>query len=164
MKNVKISTLLLMYINKNFYPECTKTSCTPAAGEADPELFKDFRRSLWWDISVPERTVLTLDFPAVGLEEIPAIEKCKDGNQLSVSTTRSDGSVKVYSYCSGGKVSSLNLLGPTSIVMEVPKDGELDQTVFNAKAAPRGEYFIEKKRSSQSFAYKTYKQPNSIFV
>lgn len=136
-----------MYINKNFYPECTKTSCTPAAAEADPELFKDFRRSLGWDISVPERTVLTLDFPAVGLEEIPAIEKCKDGIQLSVSTTRSDGSVKVYSYCSGGKVSSLNLLGPTSIVMEVPKDGELDQTVFNAKAAPRGEflYFIEKK-------------------
>ncbi|KAG7240166.1 hypothetical protein INR49_027304 [Caranx melampygus] len=49
--------------------ECTKTSCTPAAGEVDPNPLKDFKRSLKWDISVPERTVLTLDFPG-GLKEM----------------------------------------------------------------------------------------------
>ncbi|XP_071356553.1 CUB domain-containing protein 1 [Trachinotus anak] len=118
--------------------ECTKSSCTPAAGEADPNPLKDFKRSLTWDISVPERTVLTLEFPGDGLKEISGTENCKDGYQYSVSTTKSNGNIKTNSYCKGGTVSHLDLLGMTTVTVEVPQEGELDQTPFSVKATPRG--------------------------
>ncbi|KAE8281979.1 CUB domain-containing protein 1 [Larimichthys crocea] len=117
--------------------ECTKTSCSPAAGAVDPDLFKDFKRSLKWDISVPERTVLTLDFPG-GLNEMSGANNCQDGHEYSVSTTKSDGEIKTKSYCKGGTVSKLDLLGATIVNVEVPKGGELDSTAFSVKAAPRG--------------------------
>ncbi|XP_022069363.2 CUB domain-containing protein 1 [Acanthochromis polyacanthus] len=117
---------------------CTESSCTPAAAEVDPELFKDFKRSLTWDVSVPEKTVLTLDFPAGGLKHISAEENCQDGYRYSVSTTKNDGKIKANSYCRGGALSHLDLLGATTVTAEVPKGGELDRTVFNVKAAPRG--------------------------
>ncbi|XP_051247553.1 CUB domain-containing protein 1 [Dicentrarchus labrax] len=116
--------------------ECTKSSCTPAAGEVDPNLFKDFKKSLTWDISVPERTVLTLDFPG-GLKEMTGAENCQDGHQYSVSTTKGDGKIKTNSYCKGGTVSHLDLLGATTVTAEVPKGGDLDSTAFTVKAAPR---------------------------
>ncbi len=119
------------------YPECTTSSCTPAAGEVDPNLFKDFKRSLTWDISVPERTVLTLDFSG-GLKELSGAENCQDGPQYTVSTTKSDGKTKTNSYCKSGTVSHLDLLGTTAVNVEVPKGGELDSTAFTVKAAPRG--------------------------
>ncbi|KAM4724936.1 CUB domain-containing protein 1 [Anableps anableps] len=117
--------------------ECTKSSCTPASAEVDPELFKGFNKTLTWDISVPDRTVLTLHFPSVGLKEISSSENCKDGFQYTVSTTRTDGQKKATSYCKGGTVSQLELLGKTTVTVEVPEGGELDQTVFSLKAAPR---------------------------
>ncbi|KAL3043692.1 hypothetical protein OYC64_003534 [Pagothenia borchgrevinki] len=115
--------------------ECTQISCTPAAGEVEPDPFKDFKRSLTWDITVPERTVLTLDFPG-GLKEISAAETCEDSHQYSVSTTKSDGNTQTTRYCKSGTVASLDLLGATTVTVEVPKDGELGP--FNVKAAPRG--------------------------
>ncbi|XP_008279124.1 CUB domain-containing protein 1 [Stegastes partitus] len=117
---------------------CTQSSCSPAAAQVDPELFKDFRRSLTWDISVPERTVLTLDFPSGGLKDVSAAEDCQDGYRYSVSTTKGDGTIKANSYCRGGAVSHLNLPGPATVTAEVPKGGDLDPTAFNFKAAPRG--------------------------
>lgn len=117
--------------------ECTSSSCPPAAGEVDPDLFKDFKRSLTWDISVPERTVLTLDFPG-GLKELSEAENCQDGHQYSVRTTKSDGKIKTNSYCKSGTVSQLDLLGGTTVSVDVPKEGQLDSTAFTAKAAPRG--------------------------
>ncbi|XP_073340583.1 CUB domain-containing protein 1 [Pagrus major] len=125
-----------MKMNKEI--SCTTSSCPPAAGEVDPELFKDFKRSLTWDISIPDKTVLTLDFPG-GLKELAGAENCQDGHQYSVSTTKRDGKSKTNSYCKGGTVSQLNLLGATTTVtVEVPKDGELDPKLFTVKAAPRG--------------------------
>ncbi|XP_039977595.1 CUB domain-containing protein 1 [Xiphias gladius] len=118
--------------------ECTQSSCTPAAGEVHPNLLKDFKRYLTWDVSVPERTVLSLDFPGDGLKEISETENCQDGYQYSVSTTKSDGNIKTNSYCKGGTMSHLDLLGATTVTVEVPKGGELDQTAFDVKAAPRG--------------------------
>ncbi|XP_059206765.1 CUB domain-containing protein 1 isoform X2 [Centropristis striata] len=115
--------------------ECTqKSSCTPAAGEVVPDLFQDFKRSVTWDISVPERTVLTLDFPG-GLKEISGAESCQDAPQYTVSTTKSDGNTKTNSYCKGGAVSHLDLLGPTTVTVEAPKRSELDS--FAVKAVPR---------------------------
>nr|XP_019958062.1 PREDICTED: CUB domain-containing protein 1-like isoform X1 [Paralichthys olivaceus] len=118
--------------------ECTQTSCTPAAGDVDPSLFVDFKRSLTWDIKVPERTVLSLDFPGDGLKELSGAESCKDGFQYSLSTTKSDGSVKAKSFCRGGTVSHLDLLGATTVTVEVPKEEKLEQKVFSVKAKPRG--------------------------
>uniref|UniRef100_UPI0037E90619 CUB domain-containing protein 1 n=1 Tax=Semicossyphus pulcher TaxID=241346 RepID=UPI0037E90619 len=118
--------------------DCTQSSCTPASGDSDPNLFKDFKRSLTWDISVPPRTVLSLDFPGDGLKEMSGAESCEGGFQFSVSTTKSDGKVKTNTYCKGGKVSRLELLGATTVTAEVPKDVELDSTVFTVTAAPRG--------------------------
>ncbi|XP_063755816.1 CUB domain-containing protein 1 [Eleginops maclovinus] len=114
--------------------KCTQSSCTPAAGEVEPDPFKDFKRSLTWDITVPGRTVLTLDFPG-GLKVISVAENCEDGHQYSVSTTKSDGVTNTKSYCKSGAVTSLDLLGATTVTVEVPKDGELGP--FNVKAAPR---------------------------
>lgn len=116
---------------------CTKSSCTPAAGEVDPDLFQGFKRSLTWDISVPERTVLTLDFPG-GLKELSGAEGCQDGHQYSVSTTKSDGSIKSNSYCKGGTVSHLDLLGATTVTAEVTKEEELSSAAFTVQAASRG--------------------------
>lgn len=116
--------------------ECTQSSCTPAAAEADPNLFKGFKKTLTWDISVPDRTVLALEFPSDGLREISASENCDDGFQYKVIYVRTDGQKKT-SYCKGGTVSKLDLLGAKTVTLEVPKGGELDRTVFNLKAAPR---------------------------
>ncbi|XP_075961597.1 CUB domain-containing protein 1 [Anarhichas minor] len=116
--------------------ECTQSSCTPAAGKIDPDYFKDFKRSVTWDISVPQRTVLTLDFPG-GLKEMSGAEKCQDGHQYSVSTTKSEGNIKTTSYCKGGTVSHhLDLPGATTVTAEVPKGSEVDS--FTVKAARRG--------------------------
>ena len=136
------SSVVKILNNSNIYhfclSVCTTALCTPAAGEVDLELFKDFKRSLTWDISVPDRTVLTLDFPG-GLKEMAGEESCQDGHQYSVSTTKKDGKVKTNSYCKGGTVSQLDLLGgATTVTVDVPKDGELDPTSFTVKAAPRG--------------------------
>ncbi|KAM9384548.1 CUB domain-containing protein 1 [Pholidichthys leucotaenia] len=117
--------------------ECTKTSCTPAAAEVDPNLFKDFKRSLAWDIRIPDRTVLTLDFPGDKLKSTSAAEKCQDGYEYLVSTTRGDGKIKTNKYCKGGTVSNLELLGVTTVIVEAPKDGALDSVVFNVKVNPR---------------------------
>ncbi|KAL7382244.1 hypothetical protein ABVT39_019415 [Epinephelus coioides] len=113
---------------------CTHNSCTPAAGEVDPDLFKDFKRSLTWYISLPEKTVLTLDFPG-GLKEISETENCQDGFHYTVSTTKSDGNSKINTYCKGGTVSRLELLRATTVTVDVPEGGELDS--FTVKAAPR---------------------------
>ncbi|CAN9504087.1 unnamed protein product [Ophioblennius macclurei] len=117
--------------------ECTQSSCTPAAAEVDPDLFKDFKRSLTWDIGVPERTELNLDFPGDGLREIALEESCQDGYRYSVSTTKNDGSVKTSSFCKGGTVSRLDLLRATTVTVDAPKGGDLERTVFGIKAAPR---------------------------
>ncbi|KAF3834018.1 hypothetical protein F7725_025222 [Dissostichus mawsoni] len=116
--------------------ECTQSSCTPAAGEVEPDPFKDFKRSLTWDITVPERTVLTLDFPG-GLKEISAAETCEDSHQYSVSTTKSDGNTQTKRYCKRAA---------TTVTVEVPKDGELGP--FNVKAAPRGKYSLSSRMMS----------------
>ncbi|CAK6965839.1 CUB domain-containing protein 1-like [Scomber scombrus] len=124
-----------MKMKKNI--ECTKSSCTPATGEIDPTLFKDFKRTLTWDFTVPERTVLTLDIAVDKLKVISAPDQCQDGFQYSVSTTKSDGTIKTNSYCRGGTLSHLNLLGLTTVTVEVPKGEQLNKTLFTAKAAPR---------------------------
>ncbi|XP_037330983.2 CUB domain-containing protein 1 isoform X1 [Pungitius pungitius] len=113
--------------------ECTQSSCTPAAGEID--VFKDFRRSITWDIGVPQRTVLTLDFPG-GLKEMFEAETCPDGHQYSVSTIKSDGGTRTTSYCRGGTVSHLDLFGATSVTTQLLKGSEVDS--FTVRVAPRG--------------------------
>ncbi|XP_077600136.1 CUB domain-containing protein 1 [Stigmatopora nigra] len=117
--------------------ECTKNSCSPTAGETDPNTWKDFKRSLQWDINVPERTILTLDLPRDNLKQISAEDKCQEGPQYFVSTKKNDGQIKTNSYCRGGPVSHLELLGRTSLIVEVPQGEEMDRTVFTAKATPR---------------------------
>lgn len=86
---------------------------------------------------MPERTVLTLDFPG-GVKELSGEEHCQDGLQYSVSTTKSDGRIKANSYCKGGTVSHLDRLGPTTVTAEVTKEEELDSTAFTVRAASRG--------------------------
>ncbi|XP_029023232.1 CUB domain-containing protein 1 [Betta splendens] len=117
---------------------CTTTSCSPAVAQVDPNLFKAFQRTLKWDISVPERTVLTLDFAGDGLKEVSGAGDCPGRYQYSLSTTKSDGSIKSSSYCTGGTVSQLDLQGATTVTVDVPKDGDLAQTAFSVRAAPRG--------------------------
>ncbi|KAF7210897.1 CUB domain-containing protein 1 isoform X1 [Nothobranchius furzeri] len=117
---------------------CTTSSCTPAVANVDPTLFKDFKRTLMWDISVPERTVLSLDFgPSYGLKDISTTDNCQDGYKYTVSTSRFDGTIQTNSYCKDGKVSQLELLGATTVTLELPTGGDLDRTVFNVNTTPR---------------------------
>lgn len=133
--------LLLKHLNIRLLAssDCTTSSCTPATAEVDPELFKDFKRTIQWDINVPDRTVLTLDFPSYGLKDISAAGNCQDGFQHTVSTTKYDGTIKTSRYCKGGTVSGLDALGATTVTLDVPKGGELTKTAFSVKATPRRE-------------------------
>ncbi|XP_005796555.2 CUB domain-containing protein 1 [Xiphophorus maculatus] len=115
--------------------ECTQTSCTPASAEMDLDLFKGFKKTLTWDVTVPDRTVLTLEFP--GLKEKSASENCGDGIQYTVNTTRTDGQRGTSSYCKDGTASQLELFGNTAVTVDVSKGGELGRTVFSSTAAPR---------------------------
>lgn len=98
-----------------------------------------------WDISVPESTVITLDFPGGGLKEISAGVTCPDDYQYSVSTIKRSGEIQSNNYCKGGTVSDLNLLGATTVTIEVPKGEKLESAAFNVKATERGkfEHFLE---------------------
>lgn len=116
--------------------ECTKTSCTPSAAEIVPDQLNAFKRSLTWGISVPESTVLTLDFPG-GLKDISSGGTCPDAYQYSVNTTKSNGEIQSNNYCKGGTVSDLNLLGATTVTIEVPKGEKLESAAFNVKATER---------------------------
>lgn len=124
-------------MNSFHFVECTKTLCAPDAAEVHSDLFEGFQRSLTWNIGVPDRTVLTLEFPS-GLAELSGAQKCPDGLQVSVSTTRSDRTVKSQRYCRSGTASRLELLGATSVTVEVPKEEELEGRAFTVTAAPRG--------------------------
>ncbi|XP_005754468.1 CUB domain-containing protein 1 [Pundamilia nyererei] len=117
--------------------ECTKTSCKPSAAEIVPDQLNAFKRSLTWDISVPESTVITLDFPGGGLKEISAGVTCPDDYQYSVSTIKRSGEIQSNNYCKGGTVSDLNLLGATTVTIEVPKGEKLESAAFNVKATER---------------------------
>ncbi|XP_077362600.1 CUB domain-containing protein 1 isoform X2 [Festucalex cinctus] len=117
--------------------ECTKSSCTPTDGELDPSLWKDFKRTLKWDIRVPDRTTLTLELPGDNLKRVAAQDECQEGPRYSLSTTRSDGQVKTNSYCRGGPVTRLDLLGRTAVTVEASRGDEMYRTIFTAKAAPR---------------------------
>ncbi|XP_055081457.1 CUB domain-containing protein 1 [Periophthalmus magnuspinnatus] len=116
--------------------ECTESSCTPDAAEIDLDLFKGFKRTLTWDISLPPKTVLTLDFPESGLEETSG--SCPDGFQYFISSSKSDGTPIKSSYCRGTSLSSLYQSGQTNIILEVSKDQDLPLTLFRANAAKRG--------------------------
>lgn len=124
-----------------YYSACTTSNCTPAAGEIDPELLKDFKRSLTWDISVPEKTVLSLEF-AGGLKELSGSDGCQDGHQYSVSTTKENGEMKTKTYCKGGTVSHLKQPGATTVTAEVPQGQESEPAAFTVTAAPRGKHLL----------------------
>uniref|UniRef100_A0A8C5GCQ0 CUB domain-containing protein 1-like n=2 Tax=Gouania willdenowi TaxID=441366 RepID=A0A8C5GCQ0_GOUWI len=117
--------------------ECTQMSCSPAVAKVNSSLFKDFKRSFLWNISVPDKTVITLNFPADGLKVVPATEGCEDGHQYSVSTKKNNGKIKRSGYCRGGTVSRLDLLGTTSVTFDVPKGSDMDGTAFSVGAAAR---------------------------
>ncbi|XP_056154697.1 CUB domain-containing protein 1 [Lampris incognitus] len=117
--------------------ECTKMSCSPAMGEVQPKFFTEFQKTITWDITVPEKTVLTLDFPGDGLKEITASDKCQDGYQYSLSTTNAEGEVKTKNFCRIGPLSHLDLLRKATVTLEIPKEGDLDSAAFTVKAVPR---------------------------
>lgn len=124
-----------------FCLECTKSICTPAAGEVLPDLFKDFQRSITWEIDIPERTVLTLEFPG-GLAELSGAENCPNGLQYSVGTGKSDGAVTTRRYCRSGAASRLELFGATTVNIDVPKEEEVEGKPFTAQTAPRGKSLL----------------------
>lgn len=86
---------------------------------------------------MPERTILTLEFPN-GLAELSESENCPNGLRYSVGTTKSDGTVSTQRYCRSGTASRLELFGATAVNVDVPKEEEAEGTQFTAKAAPIG--------------------------
>lgn len=103
-----------------------------------------------WDISVPDRTVLNLEFPK-GLAELSGAPNCPNSLQVSVETTKSDGTVKSQRYCEGGAASHLDLFGPTTVNVHVPKEAEVEGRLFSVKAAPRGQSLVVFTQTKETF-------------
>ncbi|KAL0962512.1 hypothetical protein UPYG_G00340980 [Umbra pygmaea] len=118
--------------------KCTTDSCSPASGATQPSLFLEFNRTLVWELSVPENTVLSLDFPGDGLKEMTELELCQDGYQYNV-TTRTNGVVDSQTYCRNGPVSHLDIQSQVTVFLQVQKGGEVDSSVFTATAKPMKE-------------------------
>lgn len=133
-----------------FFLECTQSVCTPAAGEIFPDLFKDFQRSILWVINVPDRTVLSLEFPK-GLAEFYGDPNCPNNLMVSVETTKSDGTVASQHYCESGTASQMDLFGPTTVNVRVPKETEVEERQFSVKAAPRGQSLVVFTQTKKTF-------------
>ncbi|XP_024154038.1 CUB domain-containing protein 1 isoform X2 [Oryzias melastigma] len=118
--------------------DCTPTSCTPAAAEVDPNFFKDFKRTLMWDISLPSRTILSMSFPVGGVKEIDIGDSCQDGYSYTTSFIKKNGDLKTNSYCKGGTVTQLDFLEAPTLMAEVPGGAELTGKVFSISARPTG--------------------------
>ncbi|RVE67108.1 hypothetical protein OJAV_G00114840 [Oryzias javanicus] len=118
--------------------DCTPTSCTPAAADVDPNFFKDFKRILTWDVSVPPRTILDVSFPVGGVEEIGDGDNCQDAYQYTTSFIKKNGDTKTDRYCKGGSVTQLDFSGATTLTVDVPRGAELTGKVFSINARPTG--------------------------
>ncbi|KAK6323581.1 CUB domain-containing protein 1-like [Coregonus clupeaformis] len=116
--------------------ECTNDTCSPAAGAAQPSLFSEFIRTLVWGLSVPEKTVLSLDFPGDRLKEMTESELCQDGYQYTVTRTSTEGEVKTQTYCRNGLVAHLHIPSQATVSLQVQKGREVDSSVFTATAKP----------------------------
>lgn len=135
--------------------ECTTDTCSPSTGEARPDLFREYDRSLTWDLKVPDGTVLGLDFPDSGLEPLTAPGKCQDGYQYTVRTTDVSGEVITQTYCKNGSLSHLDAVGQSTVTLLVPQGEDVDSTVFTVAAKP----MIKKSR-----AMSVTPDPNTIVV
>ncbi|KAK7898514.1 hypothetical protein WMY93_019367 [Mugilogobius chulae] len=61
-----------------------------------------------------------------------------DAAKYFLTSSKNSGPPKKSSYCRGTSLSSLSLPGQTNVVLEVPKDQDVDATLFTATAAKRG--------------------------
>ncbi|XP_029519560.2 CUB domain-containing protein 1-like [Oncorhynchus nerka] len=113
--------------------ECTNDTCSPATGVAQPSLFSEFIRTLVWDLSVPEKTVMNLDFPVDRLKEMTESELCQDGYQYTVTRTNTEREVKTQTYCKNGLVAHLHIPSQATVSLQVPKGREVDSSIFTAK-------------------------------
>nr|XP_046183436.1 CUB domain-containing protein 1 [Oncorhynchus gorbuscha] len=116
--------------------DCTKDSCSPATGAAQPSLFPEFIRTLVWQLNVPEMTVLSLDFPSDRLKEMTEAEICQDGYQYAVTRTSTEGEVKTQTYCRNGLVAHLDILSNATVSLQVQNGGEVNSSIFTATAKP----------------------------
>ena len=89
-----------------------------------------------------------MDIPGDGLKESTGPEKCEDGYKYTVRTTNGAGEVQNNYYCRKGTISHLDLLGKTTVEMQVPKGEEPDATAFTVKAVPK------RKSYTASFIYR----------
>ncbi|CAB1321122.1 unnamed protein product [Coregonus sp. 'balchen'] len=114
--------------------ECTEDSCSPATGAAQPSLFPEFIRTLVWHINVPEKTILSLDFPSDRLKEMTESEMCQDGYQYAVTRTSTEEEVKTQTYCRNGFVAHLDIMSNATVSFQVQNGGEVNSSIFTATA------------------------------
>ncbi|XP_019906071.2 CUB domain-containing protein 1 isoform X2 [Esox lucius] len=135
--------------------ECSKDSCSPATGAAQPSLFQEFNRTLVWGLSVPDKTVLSLDFPAEGLKEMTESGLCQDGYQYTVNMISTNGGVGSKTYCRNGSVTHLDIPSQTTVSLQVHNGREVGSSIFTATAKPM---------KKQSRMILVTPEPNSIVI
>ncbi|KAJ8268279.1 hypothetical protein COCON_G00134510 [Conger conger] len=115
--------------------ECTKDSCSPAAGETQPSLFTDFQREFLWQLTGAPETQLALDFPQDGLQEITSSETCPDQYLYTVSTQPS-GDVRNERFCRNGPISHIDLPNEATVSLQVPGKEDVNPTLFQITSKP----------------------------
>lgn len=123
---------MLVFVN----PECTKDSCSPAAGETQPSLFTDFTRTFIWDLNGAPETQLGLDFPEDGIKEIASSETCPDQYQYTVVSTQPSGDVRTEAFCRNGPVSHVDLPNKATVSLQVPGKEDVNPTLFQITSKP----------------------------
>lgn len=68
-----------------------------------------------------------------------------------MDTTKSDGTVKRQRYCESGTASQLDLFGPTTVNVHVPKEAEVEGRLFGVKAAARGQSLLVFTHTEKTF-------------
>ncbi|XP_035283894.1 CUB domain-containing protein 1 [Anguilla anguilla] len=116
--------------------ECTKDSCSPAAGETQSSLFTDFKRTFIWNLTGAPETEFGLDFPEDGLKKIAPPETCPDQYQYTMVSTLPSGDVRTEMFCRNGPVSHVDLPNKATVSLQVLGKENVNPSLFQITSKP----------------------------
>lgn len=113
----------------NCHPECTKNACSPTTGDTQPSILTEFTRTFTWELTAPEKIVVSLNILGEGLLE--TTQPCSNGFQYFVANGKDQ-----TRYCRGGSVTTLDLPDKAVISLQVKPNAAVEPVLFQASAGP----------------------------
>lgn len=113
----------------NCHPECTKDACSPSTGDTQPPILTEFTRTFTWELTAPEKIVVSLNILGEGLLE--TTQPCSNGFQYSVENGKDQ-----TRYCQGGSVTTLDLPDKAVFSLQVKPNAQVGSVLFQASAGP----------------------------